>query len=172
MSKNPYADLPELPSFDLSSKDIVDGEPLSRAQVSGIFGAGGEDVSPHLAWAGAPAGTQSYSITVFDPDAPTVSGFWHWGVFNLPASISEVPSNASVDGLPESAVQLRNDGGTVGYVGAAPPPGHGTHHYWVTVHALDVPSLEVPAEGSNAYLGANLYAHSIARATLVGTHAA
>jgi len=172
MSKNPYADLPDLPAFSLTSDDVTDGQQLAQAQVSGIFGAGGKDVSPHLEWFGAPAETQSYAITVFDPDAPTVSGFWHWGVFNLPASTHELASNASIVGLPDGAIQLRNDGGTVGYVGAAPPPGHGTHHYWITVHALDVPTLDIPAEGSNAYLGANLFAHSIARATLVGTHAA
>ena len=172
MSKNPYADLPDLPSFALKSDDVTDGQPLAPAQVSGIFGAGGEDVSPHLKWSGAPADTRSYAVTVFDPDAPTISGFWHWAVFNLPAAIDELPADASATGLPDGAVQLRNDGGTVGYVGAAPPPGHGTHHYWVTVHALDVPSLDVPTEGSIAYLAANLFGHCIARATLVGTHAA
>jgi Raf kinase inhibitor-like YbhB/YbcL family protein len=172
MSKNPYASLPDLPTFSLASDDVTDGQPLAQAQVSGILGAGGGDVSPHLRWSGAPAATQSYAVTVFDPDAPTVSGFWHWAVFNLPASADGLASNASAAGLPEDAIQLRNDGGTVGYVGAAPPPGHGTHHYWITVHALDVPNLDVPTEGSIAYLGANLFAHSIARATVVGTHAA
>ena len=172
MSKNPYADRPYLPTFSLASDDVTDGQPLARAQVSGLLGAGGEDVSPHLTWSGAPAETRSYAITIFDPDAPTLSGFWHWAVFNLPASTDGLASNASAAGLPEGAIQLRNDGGTMGYVGAAPPPGHGTHHYWIAVHALDLPMLELPAEGSIAYLDATLFAHSIARATLVGTHAA
>jgi Raf kinase inhibitor-like YbhB/YbcL family protein len=167
VSRNPYADLPDVPSFDLTSDDVADGETLAKAQVSGVFGAGGEDVSPQLSWSGAPDGTQSYAVTVYDPDAPTASGFWHWAAFNIPASVTSLPSGASKDGMPEGAVQLKNDGGTVGYIGAAPPPGHGPHHYWVVVHALDVPSLDIPAEGSCAFLGFNLFSHTLARATLV-----
>lgn len=170
MSRNPYADLPELPSFELRSNDIADGRPLDRPQVSGVFGAGGEDVSPHLAWSGAPDGTQSYAVTVYDPDAPTASGFWHWAAFNIPADVTELPTGASSGGLPDGVVQLRNDGGTVGYIGAAPPPGHGPHHYWVVVHAVDVAHLDIPAEGSCAFLGFNLFSHSLARATLVPTY--
>jgi hypothetical protein len=169
MSRNPYADLPELPSFELRSNDITDGQPLNTPQASGLFGAGGEDISPHLAWSGAPDGTQSYAVTVYDPDAPTASGFWHWAVFNLPADVTELASGASSGGLPGAAVQLKNDGGVVGYIGAAPPPGHGPHHYWTVVHAVDVPSLDIPAEGSPAFLGFNLFSHSIARAILVPT---
>jgi Raf kinase inhibitor-like YbhB/YbcL family protein len=170
LSRNPYADLPELPTFELRSDDIADGRPLSKPQVSGVFGAGGEDVSPHLAWSGAPEGTQSYAVTVYDPDAPTTSGFWHWAAFNIPAGVTELATNASADGLPQGAVQLKNDGGTVGYIGAAPPPGHGPHHYWVVVHAVDVPELDIPAEASPAFLGFNLFSHALARATIVGTY--
>ena len=169
MSRNPYEDLPQLPSFELRSNDIADGQPLNNPQVSGIFGAGGEDVSPHLAWSGAPEGTQSYAVTVYDPDAPTASGFWHWAVFNLPADVTELASGASTS-LPDGAVQLKNDGGVAGYIGAAPPPGHGTHHYWTVVHAVDVPSLDIPAEGSCAFLGFNLFSHTLARAVLVPTY--
>jgi Raf kinase inhibitor-like YbhB/YbcL family protein len=170
MSRNPYEDLPNLPIFELRSDDITEGELLDNPQVSGVFGAGGDDVSPHLAWSGAPAGTQSYAVTVYDPDAPTTSGFWHWAVFNIPADVTELASNASKTGLPEGAVQLKNDGGTVGYIGAAPPPGHGEHHYWVVVHAVDVPQLEIPADASCAFLGFNLFSHAIARAVLVPTY--
>jgi Raf kinase inhibitor-like YbhB/YbcL family protein len=166
MTRNPYADLPDLPSFDLRSDDVADGETLNKPQVSGVFGAGGEDVSPHLAWSGAPDGTQSYAVTVYDPDAPTASGFWHWAAFNIPADVNVLPSGASGN-LPGGAVELKNDGGTVGYIGAAPPPGHGPHHYWVVVHAVDVPSLDIPAEASCAFLGFNLFSHTLARATLV-----
>jgi Raf kinase inhibitor-like YbhB/YbcL family protein len=166
MTRNPYADLPDLPSFDLRSDDVADGETLNKPQVSGVFGAGGEDVSPHLAWSGAPDGTQSYAVTVYDPDAPTASGFWHWAAFNIPADVNELTSGASGN-LPGGAVELKNDGGTVGYIGAAPPPGHGPHHYWVVVHAVDVPSLDIPAEASCAFLGFNLFSHTLARATLV-----
>jgi Raf kinase inhibitor-like YbhB/YbcL family protein len=170
LSRNPYADLPDLPTFELRSDDISDGQPLAKPQVSGVFGAGGDDTSPHLTWSGAPEGTQSYAVTVYDPDAPTAAGFWHWAAFNIPADVTELPTDASAGGLPEGVVQLRNDGGTVGYIGAAPPPGHGPHHYWVVVHAVDVPTLDIPAEASPAFLGFNLFSHAIARATLVPTY--
>ena len=167
MSRNPYDELPDVPSFELRSDDIADGRTLAVPQVSGVFGAGGEDVSPQLSWSGAPDATQSYAITVYDPDAPTTSGFWHWAVFNIPADVTSLPSGAANGGkLPAGAVQLKNDAGTVGYVGAAPPPGHGPHHYYVVVHAVDVPSLEVPETASPAFLGFNLFSHAIARATL------
>ena len=167
MSRNPYDDLPEVPTFELRSHDIADGQMLSRPQVSGVFGAGGEDVSPHLAWSGVPEGTQSYAVTVYDPDAPTASGFWHWATFNIPADVTELPSNASDKGLPDAAIELVNDGGTRGYVGAAPPPGHGRHHYYVVVHAVDVPELDIPADASCAFLGFNLFSHTLGRAMIV-----
>ncbi|SHF62197.1 hypothetical protein SAMN05443575_0461 [Jatrophihabitans endophyticus] len=170
MSRNPYADLPEVPSFDVTSTDVADGRPLADPQVSGVMGAGGEDASPQLSWSGAPEGTKSYAVTVYDPDAPTASGFWHWAVFDIPASVTELPTNASKDGLPDGAVQLNNDGGFAGYVGAAPPAGHGPHHYYVVVHAVDVERLDIPAEGSCAFLGFNLFSHSLGRATLVPTY--
>jgi hypothetical protein len=167
VSRNPYEDLPQVPSFTLESDDISHDETLPQPHVSGMMGAGGEDASPHLRWSEAPEGTQSYAVTVYDPDAPTASGFWHWAAFNIPADVTELPRNASKDGLPGDAVQLRNDAGQPGYVGAAPPPGHGPHHYWVVVHAVDVPSLDVPEEGTPAYLGFNLFSHTLGRATLV-----
>jgi Raf kinase inhibitor-like YbhB/YbcL family protein len=167
MTRNPYDELPRVPSFELRSDDIADGQTLNKPQVSGVFGAGGEDVSPHLAWSGAPEGTESYAVTVYDPDAPTASGFWHWAAFNIPADVSELPTGASGDVLPGAAVQLKNDGGTVGYIGAAPPPGHGPHHYYVVVHAVDVPTLEVPEDASCAFLGFNLFSHTLGRAMLV-----
>ncbi|MEO9138525.1 MAG: YbhB/YbcL family Raf kinase inhibitor-like protein [Jatrophihabitans sp.] len=172
MSRNPYEELPEVASFEVTSSDVTDGQDLPTAQVSGILGAGGEDVSPQLSWSGAPEGTKSFAVTVYDPDAPTASGFWHWSVFNLPASIAELPTGAGAqDGadLPDGAVQLKNDGGTVGYIGAAPPPGHGRHHYYTVVHAVDVEKLDVPAEGSNAFLGFNLFSHTLGRAVIVST---
>jgi Raf kinase inhibitor-like YbhB/YbcL family protein len=167
LSRNPYDELPAVARFEVTSTDAADGETLNTPQVSGIFGAGGEDVSPQLSWSGAPEGTQSYAVTVYDPDAPTASGFWHWAVFNIPADVTELPSGASGSGLPEGAVELRNDGGTMGYIGAAPPPGHGPHHYHVVVHAVDVPTLDVPADASSAFLGFNLFSHTLGRAMIV-----
>ena len=170
MSRNPYEDLPDVPSFEVTSTDVTDGAALNTPQVSGVMGAGGEDTSPHLSWTGAPEGTQSYAVTIYDPDAPTASGFWHWAVFNIPADVTELAANASKDGLPDGAVQLNNDARMPGYVGAAPPAGHGPHHYWVVVHAVDVPTLDIPEEATPAYLGFNLFSHTLGRATLVATH--
>ncbi len=168
---NPYDFLPDLPGFTLTSKDIAEGKPLKTAQVSGIMGAGGQDVSPQLSWSGFPEETRSFAVTVYDPDAPTASGFWHWAVANLPATVTELPAGAG-DGspLPGDALTLRNDAGARRYVGAAPPAGHGHHRYFVAVHALDVEKLDLPEDASPAYLGFNLFMHSIARAVIHGTY--
>lgn len=170
---DPYTFLPEVPAFDVVSDDITDGATLTAPFTSGAFGVeGGEDRSPHLRWSGFPEGTKSFAVTVYDPDAPTASGFWHWAAFDIPVSVTELASgagDAAGSGLPGGAVQLRNDGGMVGYIGAAPPPGHGPHRYFAVVHAVDVESLGVPAEASCAYLGFNLFSHTLARATLVPT---
>ena len=169
-SRDPYEGLPQLPEFQVTSADIEDGHTLSPAQCSGKMGIeGGQDRSPQLSWSGFPTETKSFAVTVLDPDAPTGSGFWHWAVFNLPASTTSLPSGAAETGLPEGAVQLANDAGFPGFVGAAPPSGHGVHHYHVVVHALDVEKLDIPAEASPAYLGFNIFSHGIGRARLVGT---
>lgn len=169
---NPYAPLPELPSFTLTSADVTDGEPFGNDQVSGVFGSGGKDISPQLSWSGFPAETKSFAVTVFDPDAPTASGFWHWAVADVPVSTTSLPSGAGSEGgsLPAGAIQLRNDGAFAGYVGAAPPAGHGYHRYFITVHAVDVESLGITADATPAYLGFNLFSHSIARAHIVATY--
>ncbi|HEY4420478.1 MAG TPA: YbhB/YbcL family Raf kinase inhibitor-like protein, partial [Pseudonocardia sp.] len=113
------------------------------------------------------------AVTVYDPDAPTASGFWHWAVLDIPASVTSLPSGAGDDegsGLPEGAIQLANDAGAKRFIGAAPPPGHGPHHYYVAVHAVDVDSLGVPEGATPAFLGFNLFSHTLARAVIVGTH--
>ncbi|GAA3723484.1 YbhB/YbcL family Raf kinase inhibitor-like protein [Salinactinospora qingdaonensis] len=164
---SPYDFLPEVASFTVVSDDVTDGQTLPKAQVSGILGAGGEDVSPHLSWSGFPAGTQSFAVTCFDPDAPTASGFWHWGVFDIPADVTELASGAgdeSGSGLPAGAVTIRNDAGSKRYIGAAPPEGHGPHRYFFVVHAVDVPSLGIDDSASPAFLGFNLFFHTLGRA--------
>ncbi|WP_033289980.1 YbhB/YbcL family Raf kinase inhibitor-like protein [Amycolatopsis jejuensis] len=166
---NPYDHLPSVPSFTLRSTDIADGETLATPHLSGIFGAGGEDRSPQLSWEGFPPGTRSFAVTCYDPDAPTASGFWHWAVFNLPATVTELRSGAgdsSGSGLPPGAVTLKGDGGARQFLGAAPPPGHGPHRYFFVVHALDVETLEVPEDATPAFLGFNLFGHTLGRATL------
>jgi Raf kinase inhibitor-like YbhB/YbcL family protein len=175
MSRNPYDDLPAVPSFTLRSDDIADGRTLPPAQRSGIFGAGGEDVSPHLAWSGFPAETRSFAVTVYDPDAPTASGFWHWAAADIPASVTELQTGAGDDTsakLPDGAVQLANDAGLRRYLGAAPPAGHGVHHYYVAVHAVDVASLQLPEGATPAFLGFNLFSHTLARAVIVPVYEA
>ena len=172
---NPYDFLPQVPSFPVSSSDCSDGATLASPQVSGVMGAGGQDRSPQLSWSGFPEGTKSFAVTVYDPDAPTASGFWHWVVTNIPASVTELPAGAGdkdTPDLPAGAVQHRNDAGFPGYIGAAPPSGHGPHRYYFVVHALDVEDLGVPAEASPAFVGFNLFGHTLARATLVATYEA
>lgn len=173
MSYDPYAALPTLPSFEVTSDDVTDGQVLSANQVSGIMGAGGHDVSPQISWSGFPEETKSFAVTVYDPDAPTASGFWHWAVANIPVSTTTLPAGAGDDGgtgVPNGAVTLRNDAGLARYIGAAPPQGHGPHRYFVAVHAVDVEKLEVDETATPAYLGFNLFSHAIARAVIVGTY--
>ncbi len=174
MTRNdPFARHPEVPSFTVTSTTVADGARWGPAQMSGIFGVpGGADVSPQLSWSGAPEGTRSYAVTVYDPDAPTGSGFWHWAVSNIPASVTELPEGAgdeSGSGLPAGAVQYRNDAGLARFLGAAPPAGHGEHRYFIVVYAVDVEDLGVPADATNAFVGFNLFSHTLGRGVMVAT---
>ena len=152
-------------TFTLTSNDITDGGVLPDAQVQ----AKG-NTSPHLSWSGAPDGTKSYAITVYDPDAPTGSGFWHWTVANIPAAISELTTGASSGDLPAGAVEGRTDYGAPGFGGAAPPPGHGPHRYIFTVFAVDTEKLDVTPDNSGAVFGFNLHFHTLAKATITATY--
>jgi Raf kinase inhibitor-like YbhB/YbcL family protein len=173
MSNDPFERLPEVPSFTVSSTSVKDGQALPVAQMSGVFGvSGGRDASPQLSWSGAPAGTRSYAVTMYDPDAPTMSGFWHWAVANIPATVTSLPEGAGDEGgtgLPPSAIQYPNDARAVRFIGAAPPAGHGAHRYFVTVHALDVEDIGLDADNTPALLGFTMFGHVLARATLIGT---
>lgn len=172
-SNNPYVRLPEVPDFTVTSANVTDGQPLPAAQLSGLFGVpGGGDASPQLSWSGAPLGTKSYAVTMYDPDAPTMSGFWHWAVAGIPATVTSLPEGAGDDtgsGLPEPAFQLPNDARATRFVGAAPPTGHGPHRYVITVHALDVEEITVPEGGTPALLSFTMASHTLGRATLIGT---
>jgi Raf kinase inhibitor-like YbhB/YbcL family protein len=168
---DPYRALPTLPALAVTSADVTDGAKLATPQLSGIMGAGGEDVSPELSWSGAPDGTRSFAVTCYDPDAPTAAGFWHWAVANVPAEAVNLPRNAGDEGgadLPARALTLRNDASARRYIGAAPPAGHGPHRYMFAVHAVDVESLDISAEATPAFLGFQLYFHALARAVLTG----
>ncbi|MEL3948145.1 MULTISPECIES: YbhB/YbcL family Raf kinase inhibitor-like protein [Streptomyces] len=170
-ANNPFARLPEAASFTVTSADVTDGAAWSPAQLSAGV-PGGKDVSPQLSWSGAPEGTKSYAVTVYDPDAPTGSGFWHWAVADIPATVTELPAGAGDDtgsGLPEGAFQLPNDARLARYIGAAPPAGHGPHRYFVVVHALGVESIGVPAEATPAFLGFTIAGHILGRAVLTAT---
>jgi Raf kinase inhibitor-like YbhB/YbcL family protein len=171
---DPFARLPEAATFTVTSTTVADGAAWPTEQYSGLFGVpGGKDVSPQLSWNGAPEGTRSYAVTVYDPDAPTGSGFWHWAVADIPANVTELDSGAGApggEGLPAGAIVLRNDAGMAGYVGAAPPEGHGPHRYAFAVHAVDVEKLGIDADATPAVLGFNLFSHTLARGLLVATY--
>jgi hypothetical protein len=165
-----FAFFPEVATFEVTSDDIADGAMLPNAQVANIMGYAGENLSPQLSWRGFPAETKSFAITVHDPDAPTGSGFWHWLALNIPAGVTDLPTGAGSEGsdnLPDGVLQLRNDAGTRGYVGSAPPPGDLAHRYVHTVHAVDVERLDVEAESAPAIAGFNLRFHTIGRAQIV-----
>jgi Raf kinase inhibitor-like YbhB/YbcL family protein len=170
---DPFARLPEAASFSVTSSTVADGAVLGAPQMSGLFGVpGGQDVSPQLSWTGAPEGTKSYAVTVYDPDAPTGSGFWHWAVADIPATVTSLPEGAGDDtgsGLPAGAFQLPNDTRAARFIGAAPPAGHGPHRYVVVVHALDVATIGVPADATPAFLGFNIASHILGRAVLTAT---
>jgi Raf kinase inhibitor-like YbhB/YbcL family protein len=149
-------------AFTLTSTDIHDGGVLPDAQV-----ADKGNTSPQLSWSGAPEGARSYAITVYDPDAPTGSGFWHWTVANIPADVTQLAAGGP---LPSGAVEGRTDYGSPGFGGAAPPPGHGPHRYIFTVFAVDTEKLDVTPDNSGAVFGFNLHFHTLARATITATY--
>jgi Raf kinase inhibitor-like YbhB/YbcL family protein len=168
---DPVTTLPPVPAFTVTSPDFSAGGALSAAQAHGS--AGGDDLSPGLSWSGFPIETQSFAVVCFDPDAPTLSGFWHWVLQDLPASTTTLATGAAsgdLSGLPKGAFHLRNDWGTKNFGGAAPPEGDRVHRYYFVVYALDVPALGVDADASCAVADFMRGSHTLARGVLLGTY--
>jgi len=159
--------------FVLESPDIRAGHRIDpRFEFNG-FGCAGGNQSPALHWSGAPAGTQSYAVTMYDPDAPTGSGWWHWTVVNIPATVAELRPDAGAAGganLPAGASHVRIDYGVAAWGGLCPPPGDAPHRYVFTVHALKVPRLDLPADATAALAGYMIHAHSLGKATLTARY--
>lgn len=162
-------------SMTLTSPDIAEGSTIANEQLLKGFGCTGGNVSPALSWSGAPSGTKSFALTMFDPDAPTGSGFWHWVVFNIPQGTTSLPKAAGdvkKKLMPKGAIQSRTDLGTDGYGGPCPPTGDKPHRYQITVFAVDVDKLPFAKshDASGAMVGFDLHFHTLAKATLTGQY--
>jgi Raf kinase inhibitor-like YbhB/YbcL family protein len=155
--------------FTLTSPDLKPGGTIPTKHVANVMGCPGQNVSPALSWSGAPAGTKSFVVTTYDPDAPTGSGFWHWVVYNIPASTTSLPAGAGdpkSGALPAGSTQGNTDLSQPGYLGPCPPKGDKPHRYIFTVYALKTAKLELPANASAAMVGFNVHGNQLAKATL------
>lgn len=153
-------------TFTLSSKDL--GGETTKVQEFNGFGCSGENQSPQLSWKNAPEGTKSFAVTMYDPDAPTGSGFWHWVVVDIPANVSELVTNAGTKNLvPKGAIQSVTDYGIKGFGGPCPPVGHGFHQYIITVYALKIDKLGTDDNTNPAVVGFNLWNQTLAKASIV-----
>lgn len=162
-----FAGVAHAEDFKASSPEFADGT-VHPAQFSSIFGCTGQDISPEIKWSGAPKGTKSFLVTMYDKDAPTGSGFWHWVVVDIPADATSLAAGAGGDGakLPNGARNNTNDASMSSYLGACPPPGE-IHEYKITVKALSVKKLDVPANATPALIGFVSNMNKLAEATVV-----
>ncbi|GAC1454537.1 MAG: YbhB/YbcL family Raf kinase inhibitor-like protein [Steroidobacteraceae bacterium] len=166
------AQVPAAHAFTLTSADIANGGRIAAAQVFNGFGCTGGNISPALSWRGAPAGTRSFALLMHDPDAPTGSGWWHWIVYNIPATTASLPAGAGDPHqrlLPAGALQGRTDFGAPGYGGPCPPPGK-PHHYHLRLYALKVARLDLPADATAAFIGFNVRAQALGETELMGVY--
>ena len=155
-------------TFTLTSKSV--GGQATKLQEFNGFGCSGDNSSPQLSWANAPEGTKSFAVTMYDPDAPTGSGFWHWVVFDIPANVNELVQNAGNVALnlaPKGAIQSTTDYGVKGFGGPCPPEGHGYHEYIITVFALKTDKLGLTETINPAIVGFNLWNQTLAKASIV-----
>jgi Raf kinase inhibitor-like YbhB/YbcL family protein len=160
-------------AFTVSSNSFKDGDYLGKDHILSEnfgFGCAGGNKSPHLTWSGAPAGTKSFAVMLFDPDAPTGSGFWHWVVVNIPANVTELAVGAGSKGgkMPEGALMTRTELGDSGYLGPCPPEGDHPHRYLFTVFAVAKDKLDVTADTSPAVVGFNLHFNTLGKAEIMG----
>lgn len=159
--------------FTLVSPTIKPGSVLTDAQVFNGFGCSGKNQSPALAWSGAPVGTKSFALTVYDPDAPTGSGWWHWVLYNIPANVGELAAGAGDPSgklLPAGAIQGRTDFGTHAFGGACPPQGDEPHRYIFTIYALKIDKIDVPDDASAALIGFMIHANMLGKAGFTATY--
>lgn len=152
--------------FTVTSRDSQNGM-LSPRNFANIVGCTGENISPEISWRDSPKDTKSFVVTIYDPDAPTGSGWWHWVVVDIPGSVTSLSQGAgnSLNKLPSGARQINTDMGVPGYGGACPPVGE-SHRYIITVKALNVAKLELPPTASAALVGLLSNMHSLAQASL------
>ena len=159
--------------FTLTSPEIRANAMMDKKFEANVFGCGGENKSPALKWSGAPKDTKSFAVTVYDPDAPTGSGWWHWSVINIPATITELKpdaGNASGTNLPQGARQVRTDYGAAAWGGACPPPGDKPHRYVFTVFALKTDKLDIPPDATAALAGFMINANTLAKSSFTAKY--
>jgi Raf kinase inhibitor-like YbhB/YbcL family protein len=162
-----------LMKMKLTSTAFKYGKTIKNDNVFSGFGCSGKNVSPELKWYRVPKGTKSLALTAYDPNAPTGSGWWHWVVYNIPPTVTELPAGAgSADGkgLPAGAMQGTTDFGSPGYGGPCPPKGDRPHHYIFTIYALKTDKLDVPKNASPALIGYFIHANMIGKGVLVGRY--
>jgi len=171
VSPDPYSLLPAVPTLTVSSTSIHNDARLPEAQVFDGWGLTGSNLSPQLSWSGAPEGTLGYAVTCFDPDAPTPSGFWHWLLVSIPASLTSLNTGAgTAETAPKGAFHVANDFGDKKYDGAAPPAGDRNHRYLFAVHALDTDDLGLDDTASAAVTSFTLGFHTLARGVISATY--
>ena len=156
----------------VTAPDFVARGRVAASHVFNGMGCNGQNISPALEWSGAPVGTKSFAVTMYDPDAPTGSGWWHWVMYNIPASTTGLVAGAGNGrSAPSGSAQGATDFGTKGYGGPCPPAGDKPHHYHITVFALKTEKLDVPSNATAAYIGFNLNANKLATARVTGLYA-
>ena len=159
--------------FSLMSPTIKDHSTIGNEHVFNGFGCAGQNVSPQLQWEHAPKDTKSFALTVYDPDAPTGSGWWHWVIFNMAPTVTSLPAGSGKpDGTvaPQGSMQSMTDFGLPGYGGPCPPQGDKPHRYIFTLYALKVDQLSLKPEASGAMVGYYLKQNALAKASFTAMY--